>query len=126
MQRQDGKWLQVTDQRLPDGGMISFALDITERKKTEMALLESEHRFRDFASASAEWYWETDAQGRYTWISESLETISGQPIIGVGCSNSGESTVSLPGSITPATDPVIAPPSCGAQSMRSARAIWRR
>jgi PAS domain S-box-containing protein len=83
VRRQDGKWLQVTDQRLPDGGMISFALDITERKKTELALLQSEHRFRDFASASAEWYWETDAAGRYTWISGSLAEISGQPIAGM-------------------------------------------
>jgi len=38
VRRQDGKWLLVTDQRLPDGGMISFALDITERKRAEEAL----------------------------------------------------------------------------------------
>jgi PAS domain S-box-containing protein len=38
IKRQDGKWLLVTDQRLPDGGMVSFALDITERKRMEEEL----------------------------------------------------------------------------------------
>ena len=38
VRRQDGKWLQVTDQRLPDGGMVSFALDITARKEAEEAM----------------------------------------------------------------------------------------
>jgi len=38
VKRQNGKWLQVTDQRLPDGGMITFALDITDLKRAEEAL----------------------------------------------------------------------------------------
>jgi len=29
-----------------------------------------ERRLQDFASASSEWYWETDAQLRFTWFSE--------------------------------------------------------
>lgn len=33
----------------------------------------SEARFRDFALASADWYWETDAESRYTWVSNALE-----------------------------------------------------
>ena len=77
LQRQDGKWLHVTDQRLPEGGMISFALDITERKKTELALAQSERRFRDFAEASLDWFWETDAEGRYIWFSDSVERVGG-------------------------------------------------
>ena len=77
VKRQDGKWLLVTDQRLPDGGMISFALDITERKKAELALLGREQRFRDFAEAGLDWFWETDAEGRYIWFSDSVERIGG-------------------------------------------------
>lgn len=80
VKRQGGKWLQVTDQRLPDGGMITFALDITARKEAALALMHSEARFRDFAQASAEWFWETDAQGRYTWLSDSFETASGMKV----------------------------------------------
>ncbi|MSQ54395.1 MAG: PAS domain S-box protein [Betaproteobacteria bacterium] len=37
-QRQDGRWLLVDDQRLPDGSTISFGLEITERKRAETAL----------------------------------------------------------------------------------------
>jgi len=50
VKRQDGKWLLVTDQRLPDGGMITFALDITERKRMEeelrASLVETDAIFR--------------------------------------------------------------------------------
>ena len=34
VKRHGGTWLQVTDQRLPDGGMIHFALDVTDIKKS--------------------------------------------------------------------------------------------
>ncbi len=47
-------------------GQISYivcdALDITEHKKSEAALVESERRFRDLAENSAEWIWEVDPQ----------------------------------------------------------------
>jgi PAS domain S-box-containing protein len=65
VQRQDGKWLLVTDQRLPDGGMITFALDITARKNAEEALRQSEARFRSLADLSSDWYWEQDADLRF-------------------------------------------------------------
>lgn len=38
VQRQNGTWLRVTDQMLPDGGTIAFALDITALKNSELAL----------------------------------------------------------------------------------------
>ena len=37
-EQQDGRWLLVDDQRLPDGSTISFGLEITERKRAERAL----------------------------------------------------------------------------------------
>jgi diguanylate cyclase (GGDEF)-like protein/PAS domain S-box-containing protein len=53
------------------------ARDVTERKLAEHALAQSERRFREFAQASAEWFWETDAQGRISWTSEYLSQHSG-------------------------------------------------
>lgn len=38
LERQDGVWLLVNDERLPDGSVITISLDITERKHTETAL----------------------------------------------------------------------------------------
>jgi PAS domain S-box-containing protein len=36
-----------------------------------------QQRLADFARASGDWMWETDAQGRYTWISGAFEPITG-------------------------------------------------
>jgi signal transduction histidine kinase len=41
VRRQDGTWLRVTDQKLPDGGTITFALDVTALKQSELALREA-------------------------------------------------------------------------------------
>ena len=42
--------------------------DIEDRKRTEEALRESERRFRDFSEATADWYWETGPDHRFTYI----------------------------------------------------------
>ena len=52
------------------GGLVGVILDITERKRMEAALRDSEERFRAFAEASSDWFWEQDAELRFTWASE--------------------------------------------------------
>jgi PAS domain S-box-containing protein len=42
--------------------------DIEDRKAAENALRESEQRFRDFSEASADWYWETGPDHRFTFV----------------------------------------------------------
>ena len=42
--------------------------DIEDRKRTEEALRESEQRFRDFSEATADWYWETGPDHRFTYV----------------------------------------------------------
>ncbi|MDP6705342.1 MAG: PAS domain S-box protein [Alphaproteobacteria bacterium] len=42
--------------------------DITPHKMAEAALIESQERIRDFAGATSDWFWETDAEYRFTYL----------------------------------------------------------
>lgn len=53
--------------------------EIAERKRTEAALKKSEQRFRDVAEAASDWIWETDADHRFTYLSERFQEMAGLP-----------------------------------------------
>jgi two-component system cell cycle sensor histidine kinase/response regulator CckA len=55
------------------GGLV----DITARKRAEEALRQSEERFRDTTENAAEWVWEVDHQGKYTYSSPVVEQLLG-------------------------------------------------
>ena len=65
----DGRWLRIAERRTKDGGIVGVRTDITEIKKVEQALRDSETRFREFAEAASDWFWETDAEHRFTFVS---------------------------------------------------------
>lgn len=62
-------------------GELQFAIDmiedITDSKGAEMALKESEARFRQIADLAGEWIWEQDAEGRYLYSSSAVSEILG-------------------------------------------------
>jgi PAS domain S-box-containing protein len=65
----DWMWLSMSGGLISDGSppsrrLAGVCFDITERKKLEASLQESEARFRDFAEISSDWLWETDDQFR--------------------------------------------------------------
>ena len=51
--------------------------DTTEHTLATKALHESERRFKDFAEAASDWYWEMDADMRFTYFSEQMEKKTG-------------------------------------------------
>ena len=80
--RKDGnlRWLRRNVLRIDWlGEQASLVLDndITERKRAENALKESEERFRQVADNADEWIWEVDADGIYTYSSPAVEKILG-------------------------------------------------
>jgi len=46
--------------------------DIEDRKRAEVALRESEQRFRDYAETASDWLWETGPDHRLTRMSSHL------------------------------------------------------
>ena len=75
----DGRWLQIEERRTGNGEIVGLRTDITHLKTLEQALKQNEERFRDFAEASADWFWEMNADLRFTYMSENVERIVGVP-----------------------------------------------
>ncbi|HUB16824.1 MAG TPA: ATP-binding protein [Acetobacteraceae bacterium] len=63
----DGRWLLVSERRMRSGGLACLRIDITELKRIQIALRDSERRLRDFAELASDWFWEQDADLRFTW-----------------------------------------------------------
>jgi PAS domain S-box-containing protein len=78
--RQDGTWLLIREQRLPDGGMIILGTEITDLKKAQQDQKNSQAMFRDFAESTSDWFWETDSDLRYTFASERAAELTGVPL----------------------------------------------
>ncbi len=82
-QRRDGTRVPVllVDALLPGplGEIAAFALDLTERKRAEHALRESEQRYRTVAEFTYDWEYWRGPDGRLLYISPSCERLTGYP-----------------------------------------------
>ncbi|MEM2098911.1 MAG: PAS domain S-box protein [Candidatus Bathyarchaeia archaeon] len=57
--------------------IIGLATNITQRKKTQEALLKSEQRFREFADSLPEIVFETDTEGKITYVNKTARETLG-------------------------------------------------
>ncbi|AVM72942.1 PAS-domain containing protein [Magnetospirillum gryphiswaldense] len=72
--------LELAVTRMNQGGLITYiglVRDITDRKRVEDALVESEQRFRDLAESASDWFWELDADLRFTFVSGRVRQVLG-------------------------------------------------
>ena len=71
------KWVSLSvcprlDDESRTVGAFATVVDITKRKKMALEIARSEKRFRDIALCSADWLWETDRNGKYTYCSDKV------------------------------------------------------
>lgn len=65
-----------------DGRFLGYrgaSIDITKQVEIEDTQRWNEQRFRDFAETASDWYWEMDADLRFTHVSERYDEITGTP-----------------------------------------------
>ncbi|MGB0683632.1 MAG: ATP-binding protein [Magnetovibrionaceae bacterium] len=72
-------WVLVKDRRSAAGDIVSVVSDISRIKQVELALRESEERFRDFAETASDWFWEQDKDFRFTFVSQRFAYLTGIP-----------------------------------------------
>ena len=86
----DGSNHVSRDFRMHDGGIMVLVSDHTELVKREARLNFTEQRLRDFLETAADWFWETDAEGRFTSVSDQYFGVMGfEPHAVIGQSRDG-------------------------------------
>ncbi len=61
---------------LRQASKVKFAVqEISRRRRAEIALRESQERFKNFAEAASDWFWEMDKNLKFTYFSERYEEI---------------------------------------------------
>ena len=77
VQKANDQWFRVTEQRFPDGSCLKTMEDISEMKNVELELRSNEQRFRDFAEAAADWFFEFNPACKLTYLSNSFDALTG-------------------------------------------------
>ena len=88
-----GRWKIFRDAAGVAQRVIGVISDITERKRAEAELRESEARFRGLTELWSDWYWRQDENLRFTYSSAAISPPDGYP----GGSAIGKTRWELPG-----------------------------
>ncbi|MER8700325.1 PAS domain-containing protein [Mesorhizobium sp. M1227] len=65
--------------------VIGTNVDVTERKRTEEAVRESEAKFRDYAESASDWFWEIGPDYRFTLLTDNAFGADSADRIGMAC-----------------------------------------
>ncbi len=76
----NGRIIEIHGNPLPTGGFITIYSDVTELRLAERSSRESEQRFRDFAAAASDWFWESDVSHTLTYVSHRAADVIGNPV----------------------------------------------
>ena len=58
-------------------GYFMLTTDVTELKQSEQEVREREEKFKDFADASSDWFWEMDEELRFSYFSDRFQAMTG-------------------------------------------------
>jgi PAS domain S-box-containing protein len=75
--RSDGRWIEISERRTHDGGIVAVYSDITDLKRAEEALHESVERYDLAMRGSNEGLWDWSAQSGELHISPRFKELSG-------------------------------------------------
>jgi PAS domain S-box-containing protein len=67
--RPNGRIIEVRGTPITGGGFVTSYTDVTEQEQAQEALRLSEQRFRELVDMSSDWFWEQDAEFRFTLLS---------------------------------------------------------
>lgn len=73
----EGNYVPILDDANRITGVCLCLLDITDRKRAEQALRDSESKYRSLVETTSELIWETDRNGRFTFCNGAVEAILG-------------------------------------------------
>ena len=65
--------------------IVATGIDVTERKRAEQALRESEGKFRDYAETASDWFWEIGPDYKFTLLTENAFGSGPAGRIGTAC-----------------------------------------
>jgi PAS domain S-box-containing protein len=77
--------------------VVGTIIDVTERKRAEVALRESEAKFRDYAETASDWFWETGPDYKFTLLSDNAFGSRSADRIGSTCWNHALDVATEPG-----------------------------
>ena len=73
------RWIRINDSRTRDGNIVSLYTDITESKRIQESLRESEERFRSILENIEDGYYEVNTAGNLIFFNPALSRMLGRP-----------------------------------------------